>query len=368
MYQYSLSWEENESIEYGCGEKQLSPKTKGLYKTKVKRRNLRSSQATERRKWSPEEDDQLVKLIKKYGTKNWRVVASHLRDRTPKQCRERWINHLDPAIIKGKLTEEEWNIVLGSQEELGNRWSEIAKLLPGRTPNQIKNVWHAMMRRETKQRKPKRKVSMISTLNPTGETREGDLNESESEEVSESEEWEPLLKKRKLDVVPGEEHVLLSSQDVLLQDTLSQDVLLQDISSQEISSQEVSSQEISPSPSTVEENCELDNPYFRLQALVEIASDLYKLEKVQEQPGDFEQSFSDDEDVENDDEGEEDLDSGDADDLSDSSSGPMISENSGEFSKRYLRDLLNTTDDIVSQFAPVVESCPLQTHWQVLQV
>lgn len=98
-------------------------------------------------RWTTEEDTRLAELVKRHGTKNWRYIASHLRGRLPKQCRERWCNQLDPHIKKDGLTSEEWITVKRAHEIYGNRWAEIAKQVPGRTANHIKNQWNTMLRR-----------------------------------------------------------------------------------------------------------------------------------------------------------------------------------------------------------------------------
>jgi hypothetical protein len=38
------------------------------------------------------------------------------------QCRERWMDHLDPSIDHTEFDEEEDGIILDGQLELGNSW------------------------------------------------------------------------------------------------------------------------------------------------------------------------------------------------------------------------------------------------------
>jgi myb proto-oncogene protein len=117
------------------------------------------SQKSNKKPWSPEEDEMLFRLVQSKGT-SWKwyccLITSMLRfnlyfryfdrsriaeklniNRTGKQCRERYNNHLKPEIVKGNWTSEEDRIIIELKEQFGNQWTKIAKRLPGRSGTTI---------------------------------------------------------------------------------------------------------------------------------------------------------------------------------------------------------------------------------------
>ncbi|XP_042515759.1 transcription factor MYB124-like isoform X2 [Macadamia integrifolia] len=115
--------------------------------------------------WTQEEDDILREQISLHGTENWTIIAAKFKDKTTRQCRRRWYTYLNSDCKKGGWSPEEDMILCEAQKIFGNRWTEIAKVVSGRTDNAVKNRFSTLCKKRAKC-EALSKENNISCINP----------------------------------------------------------------------------------------------------------------------------------------------------------------------------------------------------------
>ncbi|XP_042049090.1 transcription factor MYB88-like isoform X2 [Salvia splendens] len=115
--------------------------------------------------WSQEEDDILREQIRLHGTENWAIIASKFKDKTTRQCRRRWFTYLNSDFKKGGWSPEEDVLLCEAQKIFGNRWTEIAKVVSGRTDNAVKNRFTTLCKKRAKHEALAKENSTSSYIN-----------------------------------------------------------------------------------------------------------------------------------------------------------------------------------------------------------
>ncbi|KAI3835147.1 hypothetical protein MKX03_019773 [Papaver bracteatum] len=117
--------------------------------------------------WSEAEDLLLARYIGEYGPGNWgQVPPGAGLNRSPKSCRLRWFNNLQPNVKRGEFELDEVDLIIRMHKllDLGNRskliffsmlnsftlfrWSLIVGRLPGRTLSDVKNYYNTNFLKE----------------------------------------------------------------------------------------------------------------------------------------------------------------------------------------------------------------------------
>jgi hypothetical protein len=136
-------------------------------------------------KFTPEEDFRLYRLVMDHGPNNWRLIARYMPERNSRQCRERWLNYLNPELNVQPWTPAEDALLQAKYREIGPRWMLLVPFFPRRTDGMIKNRFQILRRKA-------RRSQILSPVAQAVSRREVDLFDCPTDGSTDWE-FEPLV-------------------------------------------------------------------------------------------------------------------------------------------------------------------------------
>jgi hypothetical protein len=130
----------------------LQPANGGIRLANMQQQQLNLAFAEKKNHWTFEEDQQLIRLIQRYGTEKWGFIAKYIPNRTASQCKERWFYFFSqPRRNEEGWTFEEDQKLIVLVGLFGPKWTQFTKIFPGRAGNNIKNRWNYYLSKNTNQ-------------------------------------------------------------------------------------------------------------------------------------------------------------------------------------------------------------------------
>jgi hypothetical protein len=123
-----------------------------------------------RKKFSPQEDANLLMLVARFGSLSWDAIACEMPGRNPRQCRERWKHYLSVGFAERPWTKAEDDLLIEKQQELGPRWTKLSRLFQNRSDIQLKSRWLKLTERTQivpPPEPPQQDVNVVRVQQPT---------------------------------------------------------------------------------------------------------------------------------------------------------------------------------------------------------
>jgi len=99
-----------------------------------------SHSGNRRGRWDAREDEALRRAVAQHKG-NWKVIAQIVGTRTAQQCIHRWRKSVRPGILRTRWTTQEDDALKSAVAKLGTVWTKVAQMVPGRTDVQCRERW-----------------------------------------------------------------------------------------------------------------------------------------------------------------------------------------------------------------------------------